>query len=1019
VNQGFATWALRHPIPPVVLFLMLTLGGLFSYLRLDVNNMPNVVIPMVKVVISQPGASPSELETQIAARVEAALASIQGVKHITSTLTEGQVALMIEFVIDTPFDRAMADTRDAVAGVRQELPATILEPLITRFEVDGGPILIFTVASTSKTPSALTLFVDDILIRELMALPGVANVTREGGVDPEIRVELDPARLRALGITAGQLSRALAAAQANLPAGRITLGDREWQVRTLAAANSVQEIADFRLSLPGGMDGSRQVRLGDIATVSGDGAQPRSIVRLNGQPAVTLQVFRSKGSSEITVGKDVEKALSLMRQRQADLTVQPIFSLVEFTERTYTSAVFTFFEGTLLTVFIVWLFLRDIRATLIAAITIPLSVIPTFIVMDLLGFSLNSVSLLAITLVTGVLVDDAIVEIENVNRHLHLGKPLDQATLDAVSEIGLAVIATTLVICAVFVPISIIGGVVGQYFRQFGFTVATAALFSLLVARLITPLLAARWMRPPAVERAHEGPMTGRYLALVRWTLGHRWQTLLAAILSTVGAFAIIPHLSTGLFPYEDYSQSIMTLEMPRGTPLADTDKTARDVTAILEDRPEVAYVMSSVGDTAGGSHLATLMIKLVAPDQRTLDQRQFEKDILPDLQAVPDVRVAFSNAWGMKDITIVLQGDNAVALGQVAEDLESAMKVMPGLASVTNTLGQPQPELRVIPDLTKASALGVRPEDINDALQSVLMGDIETRLARFVSGDQTIPVTVRVRDGTWADLDALAAIPVPTLSGGSVALSAVTRIERDTGPARIERYDRQRKISVEANLAGAPLGDALDAIYALPVLQQLPDGVEIRKTGDAELMDDLFRSFGTAILAGLIAVYAIQVLLYGDWWHPLTRMAALPLSIGGAFLLLLITGTDLNMPALIGILMLMGIADKNSILLVDHMLVAIRQGTAMNDAIVDACRVRARPILMTSVAMLAGMLPVAMNIGIDTGFRAPMAVAVIGGLISSTLLSLVFVPVLFSYMQQFTQWISRPRKSSQGLPIR
>jgi multidrug efflux pump subunit AcrB len=1013
VKEGFATWALRHPIPPVVLFLMLTLAGVFSYLRLDVNNMPNVVIPMVNVVISQPGASPSELESQIASKVESALATMQGVKHITSTLTEGQVSVMVEFVIDTPFDRAMADTRDAVASVREELPRNILEPLITRFEVDGGPILIFTVGSETRTPAALTWFIDDTLTRELMSRPGVAKVTREGGQDPEIRVELDPIRLRAMGITAGELSRALAAAHADLPAGRVTLGGQEWQVRTLAATQSVSDIADYRLSLPGGPEGARQVRLGDIATVSGEGALPRSIVRLDGKPAVTLQVFRSKGASEITVGNTVEETLASLRERHPDLIIKPIFSLVEFTERTFKSAVFTFFEGTLLTVFIVWLFLRDIRATLIAAITIPLSVIPTFMVMDLLGFSLNSVSLLAITLVTGVLVDDAIVEIENVNRHLHMGKPIGQATLDAVGEIGLAVIATTLVICAVFVPISVIGGVVGQYFRQFGFTVATAALFSLLVARLITPLLAARWMKAPMQESSHEGPIMRRYLGLVQWTLSHRWQTLIAAILSTVGAFAIVPHLSTGLFPYEDYSQSIMKLEMPRGTPLAETDRTAQAVMAILEDRLEVAYVMSSTGDTAGGSHLATLMIKLVPPGERALDQRTFEKDILPDLQAVPDVRVAFSNAWGMKDISITLQGDNAEALERVATDLEAAMQAMPGLASVTSTLGQPQPELRLIPDLAKAAALGVRPEDINDALQSALMGDIEPRLARFISGDQTIPVSVKVRDGTWADREALAAIPVPTLNGGSVALSAVTRIERGSGPARIERYDRQRKISVEANLSGVPLGDALDAIYALPLLKELPEGVEIRKTGDAELMDDLFRSFGTAILAGLIAVYAIQVLLYGDWWHPLTRMAALPLSIGGAFLLLLLTNTDLNMPALIGILMLMGIADKNSILLVDHMLVAIRNGTVMREAIVDACRVRARPILMTSVAMLAGMLPVAMNIGIDTGFRAPMAVAVIGGLISSTLLSLVFVPVLFSYMQQFTQWVGR-RSSSE-----
>lgn len=1004
MNISFSTWAIRNPIPPIVLFLVLTLGGLYQFMQMPVNNMPSVVIPIVEISITAPGASPREIETQITRKVEGALSGLQGVKHITSTITEGESSTTIEFTIETGFDRAVNDTRDAVTSIRDTLPRNIYEPLVKRVEVDGGPMMIYSVVAPHLRPEDLSWYIDDTLTRELMSVKGVARVAREGGINHEITVTLDPVRMAAYGFTAGSISRELARNNLDMPGGRLTVGDREMQIRTTGSTETLTALRDYRLTLSGG----QAIRLGDIATITDGGAEARSISRLDGKPSVTFSVYRIKGSSEVTVSRLLEDKLQVLAQQRKDIHFTPIFSLVTFTETTFKSAIYTFLEGAALTVLIVFLFLKDLRATLIAAVTIPLSIIPTFMVMNLLDFSLNGVSLLAISLVTGVLVDDAIVEIENVHRHMKLGKAPFEAAMHAVNEIGLAVIATTLVICAVFMPISFMGGVVGQYFQQFGLTVATAAMFSLLVARLLTPLMAAYLLKPSNHdENTAPALWETKYRALVNWTLNHRPTTVMLAVISLVAAFSLIPYLSSGLFPYEDYSQSMASLEAPRGSTLAQTDAATQRVVQVLKQRPEVDYVLSSVGQTAGGINRATLMIKLVPVKERQLDQRAFEANVIASLQKIPDIRIAFSNSWGMKDVSIALLSGDAEALQNSARALEREMRTIPGLASITNSASQQQPELVVIPDFAKAAQLGVNVEAINDAISVAMIGDIETQLAKFNYGAHQIPIRVRLPYTGNQGIGMLESLHVSTANGGSVPLATVVSIHYDHGPTQLDRYDRQRQVTVEANLAGIPLGDALERIHASPAMKNLPANVKVQNTGDAELMEDLFKGFTAAIVAGLSIVYAIQVLLYKDWLHPLTRMAALPLSIGGAFFMLLVTGTDLNMPALIGILMLMGIADKNSILLVDHMLVSIKNGMPMHDAIVLACSVRARPIIMTSLAMLAGMLPVAANLGLDTAFRAPMAIAVIGGLISSTLLSLVFVPVFFSYMQQFSTWFS------------
>lgn len=999
-----STWAIKNPIPPILLFLLLTLAGIIAFIELPVTNIPNVVTPEVIVQIDQPGATPTELETQVTRRVEGALASIPGVRHVTSTMTEGTSITTLEFTIDTDIDRAVNDTRNAISRVRQDLPQTVREPIVQRAEDNGASILTYSMEAPGMTPEALSWFVDDRLTRELLAIQGVSRIQRSGGVDEEVTVTLDPTVLSSLGIAAADVSRQLALTHVEVPGGHVTLQGVEYSLRTLGKAVSVADLAMTRILLPNG----GEVALGDLGRIHKGAAEARTVTRIDGRPAVTFSIFRSHNASEVNVAHRIQAKLETIAKAHPGTEFKEIFSTVTLTERGYRSTMFTFLEGAALTILVVFLFLRDGRATIIAAIAIPLSIIPTFLCMQWLGFTLNFVSTVAISLVTGVLVDDAIVEIENIHRHMKEGRSPYEAAIAASEEIGLSVVATTLVICAVFVPVSFMDGVVGQYFKQFGLTVAIAALFSLLVARLLTPMLASRWLRKPDDEHHHDGPIMTRYLHVVEWTLRHRAKTLIIAITTIVLSIALVPLLPTGFMPYQDFSQASVSIELPRGSTLEQTDAVAQQVAKRLRERPEVQYALTTAGELAGGINQATVVVQMVSPDKRELSEREFANVMGPQLATMEDVRVTFDNSDGEKDITITLVGEDGAALTKAAEAVEHGMRALPGLSSVGSSNRQQQREILVEMDSVKAAQLGITALQVGEAISISTIGDDLSRLPKFNESDREIPIRVRLPQDLGGDLSVLQNLKLTASDGQSVPLSSVATLRYGLGPATIERFDRQRRINVEANLNGVALGTALESIDALPAMRKLPPSVSVLNTGDAEAMAELMISFLKAMAAGLLIVYSIQVLLYKNWLQPLARMAALPLSIGGAFVLLLLTNTELGLPAMIGVLMLMGIADKNSILLVDHMIERIRAGVADHDAILTSCRVRARPIVMTSVAMAAGMLPTALGIGLDTSFRAPMAVAVIGGLISSTALSLLFMPVIFSYVRGFEIWFSQ-----------
>lgn len=1003
MSMPLSTWSIRNPIPPLVLFLVLIVTGMISFKFLPITQTPNLVIPVVIVTINQPGAAPAEIETQVTQKVEGALTGIQGVKHINSTIREGSSSTMIEFYMSTNIDRAVNDTRDAVTKIRSDLPSSILDPVIQRFEAESQPILIYTLGSAERNQEELSWFIDDTLSRELLSVSGVASVTRNGGIDREITLVLDPERLAAYGITAQQISSQIAQTNVNLPSGRFSLGKQEFTLRTIGNQRTVENLSQMWISL----NGQQRVKLTDLGQIVDGSIEQRNITRQDNNPVITFSITRSKGSSDVDVGRHVAEKIEKLKKSNPDLKFTLALSMVEFTQTTYDSTIYTFFEAAFLTIFVIFLFLRDARATLIAAITIPLSIIPTFIFMQAMDFSLNMVSLLAISLVTGVLVDDAIVEIENIHRHMLEGSKPYKAAVIAADEIGLAVVATTMVICSVFMPVSFMDGIAGQYFREFGLTVAVSAFFSLVVARLLTPMLCAYFLKLPkhVHEERKQSWIMKNYQRMLRWTLDHRLKTVSLAMIVMYFSFGLAGFVPTDFIPASDYGQSRLSVQLPRGASADQTDNAMQIIAQKLKARPEVDFTITSV--SSQNVNRGEINIKLVPVKERELSQREFESDVLPSLMALPDVKVDFSKVEGGKDISYNLIGNDNELLQKTAEAIEREMRTVPELISVSTGAGERQPEVIITPNYPKATQLGITPEAIGYALNVATLGDIESRLAKFNEGSRQIPIRVRLPVGESQHIDILRNLPIKTASGISVPLSAIADLSFALGPTVIERFDRVQKIAVEANLNNVALGEGEAKMFELPSIKNLPEGISLSKTGDAEVFAELLTNFFLAIGAGLLLVYVVQVLLYKDWLQPLTRMAALPLSIGGAFILLLITGTPFSMPVMIGMLMLMGIADKNAILLVDYMLELIDRGFDKRTAILKACEVRARPIIMTSLAMLAGMIPISLGIGLNTEFRAPMAVAVVGGLISSTLLSLIFVPVLFSIVRDFKVWLA------------
>ncbi|WP_296580782.1 efflux RND transporter permease subunit [Xanthobacter sp.] len=1011
-----SAWAIRKPVPALVFFFILTALGIVHFRELPVTQMPNIDLPIVMVTVTQSGAAPSELETQVTKKVENAIAGISGVKHITSSISEGASVTLVEFHLETLVDRAVNDTRDAITKIRMDLPRSIDEPQIQRIDIEGLPIVTYAVSAPNMTTEQVSWFIDDTLARALQGVRGVAQVKRQGGVDREIRISLNPDRLMSLGITAAEVSRQLRATNLDVSGGRGEVGTQEQPIRTLAGASSMEALADTRIVLSNG----RSVRLGEIGNVVDGAAEQRVFARLDAKSVVAFGVYRAKGFSDVTVYDHVTEELAKLRAAHPDVTITEIDTTVRFTKSDYESAMHTLIEGAILAVIVVFLFLRDIRATLITALAIPLSILPTFWVMDMLGFSLNAVSLLAITLVTGILVDDAIVEIENIVRHMRMGKSPYRAAIEAADEIGLAVVATTLTIAAVFAPVSFMGGIAGQYFKQFGLTVAIAVLFSLAVARLITPLVAAYFMKDTGHREGRDGLVMRGYVRLLGWSVKHRFATIGAGLAIFAGSIWLSTLLPSGFLPTNDISRALLSVELPPGSTIAETQKVSDDIARAALSLPEVKSVYATAGTggsgglalTSGEVRKAQVVINLKPRSQRTIDQKTFETQFSKTLASMPDLRVSWSQNGQntQRGFQVILSGSDGAAVAEAAVAVEKAVRAdVPELANVVSSAALDRPEIRIVPKLDEAAELGVSVDTIAETVRIATIGDISANLAKFSAKDRQIDIRVQLAENARTRLSTFDALKVPTAAGGAVPLSAVADVQFGKGPTSLDRYDRARRVAVEADLVGdAPLGDALAKVKALPAAQNLPAGVTLKEAGDAEIMAEVFSGFAMAMAAGLMLVLAVLVLLFHDILQPITILVSLPLSVGGAFIALLITGNSVSMPVVIGFLMLMGIVTKNAILLVDFAIESMHQGVDRFTALIEAGRKRAQPIVMTTIAMVAGMVPSALALGEGGAFRAPMAIAVIGGLITSTVLSLVFVPAVFTVMDDLSHFLGR-----------
>ncbi len=1021
--MNFSTWSINNPIPAIVFFILLTFAGLISFNMSGVQDFPDIELPMVTVVANLPGAAPAQLETEVARKIENALATLQGVKHIYTNILDGTVSINVEFNLEKNASEATNEVRDAVSSVRADLPAELRDPQISKVSSAGKPIMTYVVSSESMDEEAVSWFVDNAMTKQMLAVPGVGKVARLGGVTREIRVELDQAKMSSMGVTAADVSHQLRRVQQEVPGGRGDVGGAEQSVRTIATVKTVIELASLDIPLADG----RRVRLNQIATVTDTIAERRAIALLDGKRVIAFEISRTKGASEVTTAVGVRTAIETLRTAHPTLKIDEAIDNVWPVEENFSGSMILLIEGAVLAVIVVWFFLRDWRSTLVAASALPLSIVPTFLGMYLFGFTLNTVTLLALALVVGILVDDAIVEIENITRHLRMGKSPLVAAREAADEIGLAVIATTFALIAVFLPTAFMAGIPGKFFKQFGWTAVLAIFASLVVARLLTPMMSAYLLKPTVEHQQKDGVIMTQYLRWVGWCIQHRLITAIAAALFFIGSLALVPLLPKGFVPTADRAQTIINIDLPPGSTLSETYAAAERARLIAVGVKDVKHVFSSVGGGVSGdafaigvaaeARKAALTVLLTHRNDRSRGQQDIEMELREKLADQPGVRISVGPQDTGVKMQLVLQSEDPDALLITSRNLERDLRTLQGVGNVASTASLVRPEIIVRPDFARAADLGVSAAAIGETVRVATSGDYSQNLAKFNVSERQIPIRVLLPNTTRADLAAIERLLVPG-KNGPVMLKQVASVEVGSGPAQIDRLDRNRQVTFDVELGSRELGSVYEEAMLLPTMKNLPPTVKQAEFGDTQMMAELFASFGLAMVIGILCIFAVLVLLFRDFMQPFTILAALPLSIGGAFILLLITGKSFSMPSLIGLLMLMGVVTKNSILLVEYAIVARRDhGLSRYDALIDACHKRARPIVMTTLAMGFGMLPIALGFGADPSFRSPMAVAVIGGLVTSTLLSLIVVPAVYTYVDDAEGLLKRGWQRLKGAP--
>ncbi len=1011
--MNFSAYSIKNPIPAVLLFVLLSLAGLLAFRSLPVQDFPDIELPFVSVDATLAGAAPAQLETEVAKKIENAVAPLQGVKNIYTKVLDGAVNVTVEFVLEKSASEAVTEVRDAVSRIRAELPAEMVEPAVTKASTAGKPVITYAITSKQLDSEALSWFVDNNVNKRLLTVPGVGAVKRMGGRNREIRIELDEGKMAALNLSAADVSRRLKQVQVEAPGGRGDIGGVEQAVRTIATVKTADELGAIQLPLTDG----RRITLNQVAKVTDTTAELRSQAYLNNDEVVAFEVMRTRGASEVSVEKGVKEAVAELQASNPNIVITEAINNATVVKENFDGSMALLYEGALLAILVVWFYLRDWRATLVSASALPLSVIPTFLGLSYFGYSLNTVTLLSLALVVGILVDDAIVEIENIARHLRMGKSPVQAATEAADEIGLAVIATTFALVAVFLPTAFLSGIAGKFFKQFGWTAVLAILASLVVARLLTPMMAAYLLKPVKEGVQKDSKFMTFYLKAVGWCISHRWITIGLAAAFFAGSVGFIGLLPKGFVPPGDRAQTLVSIDLPPGSTLAQTRAATERVRLELAKVKDVKTIFSSVGGgltgdvfaagAAAESRKSSLTVILTHRTERAKNQQEVETDIRTLLADQPGVRIQVgAQDTGVK-LQLVLRSEDPVALDVATRDLERELRTLVGIGNVSSSASLVRPEIVVRPDFAKAADLGVTAQNIADTVRIATTGDYNLALTKLNLSERQIPIRVQLPINVRADVAAIERLMVPGRSG-PVMLGNVANVSVQSGPAQIDRLNRSRNVTIDVELAQRTLGEVNDEAMALPSLKNLPAGVKLAELGDAQEMKVLFESFSIAMGIGVLCIYMVLVLLFKDFLQPATILMALPLSFGGAFIALWLTGKSFSMPSLIGILMLMGVVTKNSILLIEYAIVARRDGMSRFDALIDACHKRSRPIVMTTIAMAAGMLPIAIGWGVDPSFRSPMAVAVIGGLMTSTLLSLLVIPPVYSLVDDFQNFVGR-----------
>ncbi|MDR3611087.1 MAG: efflux RND transporter permease subunit [Ignavibacteriaceae bacterium] len=1008
--------SIKRPVFASMMIFALIVLGLFSYLKLNVDLYPDVDIPFVVVTTALPGAGPEQIETDVTKKIEDAVNPVAGVDYIQSTSQENLSLVVIAFKLEVDGKSAAQDCREKIAAIRADLPAEIKDPVIQRYDAQSLPIFSITV-SGNKSPKDITTLTKDVIKKRLENIPGVGSVDLVGGAEKEVQIEIDAARLQAYNLSIQDVINSVGSQNVEIPGGNLTEGSRQLLLRTMGKYKNVEDFNKVIVASPNG----KPVYLSDIGNVFDGIKEQTSLTRVNGKIAVGLNIIKQSGSNTVKVAKEVNRQLDILRKElPSDIKINIAQDNSIFIKDSVNDVIFDIFYGGLLAVIVIYLFLANFRATIISALALPSSIIASFIVMYALNFTLNMMSLLALSLAVGLLIDDAIVVIENIYRHMNEGETAMEAAKSASNEIGLAVMATTFTIVAVFVPVAFMPGIVGRFFYQFGITVSVAVLVSLFVAFTLTPMLSSRWLRREDEELKKSRNwfnnilyyfnhffeiLNSKYGLALKWSLLHRKTVVFGSIIIFIFSFMLMGLLGTQFFPETDQNQFTVTVLAAPGSSLEQTSNICSQIEDVLSRRKEVETVLTTIGSGNDPITTARILAKLVHKKDRKLSDKEIIKQLRSQFKNIPGAEIAFLPPGGPggaeKPVSISVRGDDQTKLTILAEKVENIVKSTKGTVDVGNSLELSKPEVRIKIDREKASDLGINPLLLASAVRSMVDGFVTTQ---FQEGDEQIDVRVRLKKDNRTNLNDLNMLSVKSTKkiGNQdflVPLSDVASIDQGLGPSQIKRYSRQKEIRVSANLSDALLGNALGDITKETSKLKLEPGYSINIVGQGQMQGEAFMNMILTLILAIVFVYIVLAAQFDSFIHPFSIMLALPMSIIGAVLFLLIFGSAMSVIAIVGIIMLMGLVTKNGILLVDFTNVLRDRGLNRFDALSKAGPTRLRPILMTTLAMIFGMIPVALGLGEGSEFRAPMGQAVIGGLVTSTLLTLFVVPVVYSIL--------------------